>query len=482
MAAEGPKLDDEREGAGPFVDAPEPVGSAKAPPGIVLILDEDRAAGAIAEDILVGAGHEVRRCDDLGEGVRAALERPVDVVVVDLFSANAPGFPLIDELRRANDGVSHGPEVIVASACDDVDVAVASLHYGAADYLVKPLSSARLEAAIARALERRRLLTDENSRLRRDLALFAAGQRLLETLDEKQLASRGIEALCSFCEASAAAVFGPPGLIDHRGLDEVERESLAKVRVPLHWTLRARPKDLHEDLRRFTDAMLLDLGEERGVVLLRAAGLDGQAARFDDLHEQNALFLSRHLSTGFKNVVRFSLAEQRARRDPLTGLYNARAFEEALHHALLRGSLEGGRFCLLFLDLDHFKRVNDAHGHLTGSQLLVELGHVLTRCVREGDIVGRYGGDEFMVLLSDVDAEAGQAAAERIRQTIEEHRFLSREGPRVQLTACIGVAAFPTHGTDARTLLDMADRAMYLGKATSRNTVRLATPLDGEMT
>lgn len=477
---DSPTKDDERSGANPFAAGPDAAESTPAAPGLVLILDEDRAAGAIAEDILVGAGHDVRRSGDLGAGLLIATERPVDVVVVDLFSTNAPGFPLIDELRRANDGVSLGPEVVVTSACDDVDVAVASLHYGAADYLVKPISSARLQAAIARAMERRRLLIDENSRLRRDLALFAAGQRLLETLDEKQLASRGIEALCSFCEASAAAVFGPQGLIDHRGLDEVERAAIAEVRVPLHWSQRTRPKDLHEELRRFTDAMLLDLGEERGVILLRAAGIDGQGARFDDLHEQNALFLSRHLSTGFKNVVRFSIAEQRARRDPLTGLYNARAFEEALHHAILRGTLEEGRFSLLFLDLDHFKRVNDAHGHLIGSQLLVELGHVLSRCVRDGDVVGRYGGDEFMLLLQDVDAEAAHSAAERIRATVEEHRFLSREGPRVTLTACIGVVAFPEHGTDARTLLDMADRAMYLGKAASRNTVRLAASLEGE--
>src|SRR5690606_10834687 len=108
---------------------------------------------------------------------------------------------------------------------------------------------------------------------------------------------------------------------------------------------------------RFSEALLLDCGEERYLVLLRTPGAEG--ARFSDVDEQNALFLARHLATGFRNAARYVRAEQQARRDPLTGLLNERAFEEAVGHAVLRASLEDGRHCLLFLDLDKFKEVND---------------------------------------------------------------------------------------------------------------------------
>ncbi|MFY0577953.1 GGDEF domain-containing protein [Cystobacter fuscus] len=130
-----------------------------------------------------------------------------------------------------------------------------------------------------------------------------------------------------------------------------------------------------------------------------------------------------------------------------------------------------GAFSLLFLDLDYFKTVNDTLGHLMGSQLLVEMAHVLKGCVRDRDVAVRYGGDEYVVLLRGTDSSAALKVAERIRRAVEKHRFLVPEGHALSLSTCIGVASFPEHTQDKATLLDLADRAMYRGKKGSRNVV-----------
>ena len=163
--------------------------------------------------------------------------------------------------------------------------------------------------------------------------------------------------------------------------------------------------------------------------------------------------------------------EDLAYLDDLTRLYNARYLDEALEREL-HGK---GPFSLLFLDLDHFKSVNDTHGHLVGSKLLVEAARVVKSCTRDQDVVARWGGDEYVVLLRETDSGGALKVAERIRRTVESHSFLAREGYGLGVTVCIGVASHPEHGVDRRTLLDLADRAMYRGKRTSRNVVYVAT-------
>jgi diguanylate cyclase (GGDEF)-like protein len=133
---------------------------------------------------------------------------------------------------------------------------------------------------------------------------------------------------------------------------------------------------------------------------------------------------------------------------------------------------------VLFLDLDYFKRVNDLHGHQVGSQLLKEVGRVLRRCVRDDDIVVRYGGDEFTVVLKATDLTTAKQIAERIRTMLAGHFFLGREGLNVLITACIGVSAYPIHAQSMEELIFLSDRAMYKGKNSTRNLVITADPED----
>jgi len=130
---------------------------------------------------------------------------------------------------------------------------------------------------------------------------------------------------------------------------------------------------------------------------------------------------------------------------------------------------------VLFLDLDRFKAVNDQYGHLIGSKLLVEVGRVLKGSVRDEDVVARYGGDEYVAVLLGIDSGGALKVAERIRRSIEDHVFLSREGARLRVTASIGLASCPEHTSKKAEVLDLADRAMYRGKRSTRNVVYIAS-------
>lgn len=453
-----------RPDSGPNRPAPRELGASVI--GRVLILDEDSAAASDVADALTVDGHAVELMPNLEDGIAAMRKVSPDVVVVDPWTGDAPGVDLIDKLRGVRDPLGASPEVVVVTALHDVDAAVEALHAGASDYLVKPAAPGRLRMSISRALERLRLL-NENGRLRHDLALFAAAQRILETLDAAQLAQYGLDAMCSFTRADAGVFLSFEQTLVERGLSEAECRALARLPRPVNFTDRIPLAEHGQVLSRFREALLLDLDDNRAAILVSSTG-------FDAAKEESGLFLARQLQTAFRNGLRFADAEREARRDSLTGLWNARAFQDAAHQLVARAQLDRQPFSVLFLDVDHFKGVNDRHGHVTGSRLLVEIAGVLERCLREGDVLARYGGDEFTVLLPEVDTDVALKVAERIRSTIASHRFLAASGVTLPITVCVGVASFPRHAVDAQAILDIADRAMYIGKGSIRNSVHVA--------
>jgi len=160
-------------------------------------------------------------------------------------------------------------------------------------------------------------------------------------------------------------------------------------------------------------------------------------------------------------------------RDDLTGLFNSRYLDVVITDEVRRAQRFHTEFCLLFIDLDDFKPVNDNYGHLAGSDVLQQVAEVLRATLREVDCIIRYGGDEFVVLLLGSGSKAGILAAERIRRAIENHRFTVSGAAYVQLTCSIGVASFPEHGHDRESLLKLADDSMYRSKKGGKNRVSI---------
>ena len=160
--------------------------------------------------------------------------------------------------------------------------------------------------------------------------------------------------------------------------------------------------------------------------------------------------------------------------DDCTSLFNARHLNFILETEIYRSQRYGYEFSLVFLDLDHFKSVNDTHGHLSGSKLLAEIGQVLRDKCRLIDFAFRYGGDEFVILLPQTSKENACAVARRLHSLIRETSWLTSEGLDVHITTSAGVASYPTDAKTKAELLHLADEAMYLVKNSTRDSVAMA--------
>lgn len=161
---------------------------------------------------------------------------------------------------------------------------------------------------------------------------------------------------------------------------------------------------------------------------------------------------------------------EQVNRDPLTGLYNRRYLDSTLTRELARCKREGQSLCLMMIDIDHFKRVNDTYGHPAGDEVLKSLSTLLSEQARTADVACRYGGEEFLMLLPSMPLGIARERAEQWRAAFAASTIVFGEF-RIQATLSIGICAFPEHGSSATELIDRADRALYRAKEQGRNRV-----------
>jgi diguanylate cyclase (GGDEF)-like protein len=160
--------------------------------------------------------------------------------------------------------------------------------------------------------------------------------------------------------------------------------------------------------------------------------------------------------------------------DDCTALYNARHLNFVLDAEIYRSTRYNYEFSVIFLDLDHFKQINDTRGHLVGSKLLWMIGDIIKGHLRLIDYAFRYGGDEFVVLLPQTSKKNSLMVVRRLRDLLNSKVFFADEGLNIKVTASFGVASFPIDGRTRKELLRMADEAMYLVKNTTRDNIALA--------
>jgi len=447
----------------------------------VLILDENSRAGETARQALASLA-TVDVCPGR-EALLAALESTaVDLVLV------AADAELVAHIRRA----APATRVIVMSTQDGECGGAEAVRAGAGTSLTLPLRPDALYRAADRLLTEARL-EQENARLRGTLDTLESCARLVRCLEPDDIYDLAVELLLSGLGRSRGlAQFRRTSMpvsdgLALRGFSRREGRRLRDVliedeRLPLDdvdgiGTVTASA--LHDLLDnsgiRVGPALAIPLrGRERecGVIYVLEDG-----APFDATALERAQRIAGYAELALCNAERYYGAKERAFIDDVTGTHNARYLLDAIDQEFQRADRYGHDVCILFLDIDRFKIVNDRHGHLVGTQTLRHVSQVMARHIRQVDTLARYGGDEFTILLSDTAPEKGQEVAERIREAIAQSPFTIGGGTEVPLTISIGVSCYPRDSRTRDELLHLADRAMYRAKSLGRDRVSVATDL-----
>jgi diguanylate cyclase (GGDEF)-like protein len=455
----------------------------------VLVVDDDRLIREMTRDALVQEGFRVATAASGREALsRLGDEGPFDLVMTDLSMREMDGLELLERVKRA----SPHTEVIVLTGYASLESALQAMRLGAADYLRKPVSAPEITYGVKRTLLRRRLI-DENESLRGCIQAFEAARPLASCLESGDVLPLALDivlrvmgrtrAIARLCDLPSHAGEG----LELRGF---AADRANELRQQIEHSKLFDPTELERtSVTPLDDASpaLAQLGLGEGQILalpVRVEGRvtggiwlfsDGRAFARDDL--ERAELVVEQAELALINSERFLQAREKAFVDDVTSLYNARYLLSALDREVNRAARSQSKLSVLFLDLDRFKAVNDRFGHLIGSRVLRELGGLLQESVRAIDTVGRYGGDEFTILLVDTGLDGALSVADRIRQSVADRPFGAERGLDLRLTISVGVATFPMHGETRERLLDLADKAMYLAKALGRNLVCSADDL-----
>lgn len=239
------------------------------------------------------------------------------------------------------------------------------------------------------------------------------------------------------------------------------------------------PIDLSdEDIKLQTKSLFVDAPKIGGIV--------GIGVHADIMKDTTRLLVMESILSTLLNVVGSVKAiykytrdlEYYATRDPLTELYNQRLFWELLGYEKIRADRHGYKFSILVIDLDNFKGINDTYGHAFGDQFLQDLARGIREPLRGGDILARYGGDEFVVILPESDIEQTSMISQRVLEHCGQLCLESPDGTDVRSTMSIGIAVYPDHAKDIKDLFLFADNMMYKAKVEGKNCVRLPSDND----
>ncbi len=274
---------------------------------------------------------------------------------------------------------------------------------------------------------------------------------------------------------------------------ELERQIVNSLQSMKFCSIRASVNFEHISLSKVKDVSECDLGEihlftkrlslkKPNIDVIVGMGVSsGEVMREVKEHAVEALLVALLNALGsIKAVSKYTeKLEYFAARDPLTGLYNQRMFWELFQYEVERAKRHDYKFSLLIIDLDNFKLINDFYGHNFGDQVLKHIADILENVFRDEDVVARYGGDEFAIILPYTGSEEAKKVAARLSKALEQFSIEAPNGKPVKVTSSIGIAVFPDHGTDARELFILADSMLYKAKEAGKN--RFVIPAEEDL-
>jgi two-component system cell cycle response regulator len=485
----------------------------------ILVADDDPSIIQTMTWVLKEHGYDVSSVRN-GSALLDVLfqQAPPDLLLLDIVFPDADGYQLLERIKA--DERWRDVPVLMVSSLPPEEAAVKTLGLGASDFVRKPFRVRELLARIQAQLRMRAVLRSAHDALRTSEEELArvrdeaeSRRKLVDILHEVTgdlssdeiyhlLARRVARALqlthCSVILAKpgdrigvVATSFEDPTV---RNL-QIELERYPEVREaletgnpvlienvqasPLYADVRQRWKETGTTVTiRSVIALPFTLERRQAGVFFLRRGADEPPLTNEDVSFADTVVKAAVSAIQRAKLVETTRAdnarlEALALTDPLTDVLNRRALTERLTAELERARRYQSSVTLLMIDIDHFKRVNDTHGHLVGDDVLMEIASLLQSTVRSVDIVARYGGEEFVIVLPETTEDGAVHFAERIRERVELQDFRIGDTASLRVTASVGVATFPSPGVDSvEDLFAYADRALYRAKAEGRNRVR----------
>ncbi len=431
----------------------------KKPLKVLLLVEDNPGDARLLRDMLQDPGvhaTELTHVETMSAAEKQLLEKAYDIILLDLGLPDAQG---MGALRRARAAAPRIP-LVVLTGLDDESVAAEALQEGAQDYLIKGQIETRgLLRSLRYAVERKAL----------EEALFVEKERAQVTLN---------------CIGDAVVCTDFPGKITFLNLAAERMTGWSRQEaagLPMASVFRILDATSREVI---ANPMRIAVGQDRTVhlpancILIRRDGfeipIEDSVAPIHDREGQatGAVIVFRDVSAARAMAVEMAHSAQ---HDFLTGLPNRMLLNDRVSQAISAAPRHMKKVAVLFLDLDGFKHINDSLGHSTGDRLLQSIAKRLVDCVRASDTVSRQGGDEFVVLLSEMaQSEDAAITARRMLQLIAEPH--SVELHELHVTTSIGVSVYPDDGQDAETLIKNADTAMYQAKEHGRQSYKFFKP------
>ncbi|MFL5561895.1 MAG: diguanylate cyclase [Gemmatimonadaceae bacterium] len=488
------------------------------PEARILVADDDPAIRMAVAWLLKEQGYDVSAVARGEELFDLLARKPTDLLMLEVDDPESDGAVVLRRLR-SSEGLRDLPVLMVAAQGTE-DIAIRALRAGAADFMAKPFRLRELLARIQTQLRARDTLR------RAYAALREVSEALVESREEAKsrrelvdilhevtgelspeeifriLARRVARALdisrCSVILARpgdelgvVATAFDNPGLRNF----PIRLDRYPEIRAALEHGSPVLVEEgvsnpLYGEIRQVweaegltvpvSSAIALPFTLDRtqlGVFFLRTSGSEPPLSHHDIEFADTviraavaAIQRAQLLETTRADKARL---EALATTDAVTTLLNRRALVDRLSHEMERARRYGTPLALLMVDLDHFKDINDTHGHLVGDEALREVARLLQSGVRNVDIVARYGGEEFAIVLPETSNEGAVAFAERVRERVAEHVFANERLPSLRITVSVGVASVPSAEIESvEDFFARSDEALYRAKAGGRNQVQ----------
>jgi len=453
----------------------------------ILVVDDVPANVKLLEAKLSSEYYDVITAADGFDGLTKAKEYKPDLILLDVMMPGMDGFEACQKLKSDHE-LSHIPVVMVTALSEKSD-RLKGLEAGADDFITKPINDMALFARVKSLIRIKTLLDELRLRDQTSLQMGIAangdnsfisdvtGAKVMVVDDDSVQAKQIISKLNESYKASwvedpeQAVAIAKDGNFDAILISTMFSDADG-LRLASH--LKSQ-----EETRNVPLLVLVDEDDTRTMFKALEMGINDYLTIPVDKNEMAVRVRTQVRRKRYQEALKsqYQKSVSMALTDGLTGLYNRHYLNTHLGNMVKQATANGKNLALMILDMDHFKTVNDTHGHDVGDMVLKQLAGIIVGTARSTDLAARFGGEEFIVLMPETDPLAALGAANRMREIIEATPFAIGGGETINRTVSIGVASLHPEKDSPEALLKRADEALYLAKNSGRNNVKVSTIL-----